>query len=265
MSGRRLGLFASLALVVAANAVVLAGAAWNRSAVDARLGLTERECWLQSHRDSEDSGMSLRLIWRQPNQELDAAPPWLDREALRSLGFDVSLPPTDPNASKVYSHVLPRDALIVLEMDGPAWRHWLEERKSDIERMSTEAGHETLESWKEGLDKEQRTGSRLVAVAAGLDAGALRTRYPDRSRDLILPAEIRLSLRQPGNSPPILSGFAELRNNLVHVPLSLRPVLVAIEREPFDPNGSKSPRYRVTLAAGKRQEPWLETVERISP
>jgi hypothetical protein len=257
VSGRRLGLLAGLVLVVAVNAVVLAGVAWNRSAVDARVELTERECPLPFRMDDEDTGLELRLVWRAPDQNLDAAPPWLGRNALRSLGFDVSVPPADPKAESFYARALPRGAFVVLEMDGPAWRHWLEARKRELSAQKC--------CNQEDLDREERIGSRLVAVAAGLDARALRASYPDRSRDLILPAQIRLSRMERPDRPAVLYGTAELRSHQVPVPLSLRPVLDAVRRGPVDRDGPKAPRYRLTLATGKRHEPWLESVERLPP
>lgn len=258
MSGRRLGLFAGLVLVVAANAVVLAGAAWNRGAVDARVELTERELWLPYSVDDEDTGLELRLRWRQPDRELELGTPWLGRDALRSLGFDVSLPPDDPKADRFYHHALPREAFVVLEMDGPAWKQWFEAHKREMITPESQG------CCQEDLDREERMGSRLVAVAAGRDANALRTAYPDRGRYLVLPAAIQIAIRQPSNSPRFLDGTVELRNGkAVPVPLPLRPVLDAVRREPADPKGRTAPRYRVTLATGKRHEPWLEKVERL--
>jgi hypothetical protein len=260
MSGRRLGLLAGLVLVVAANAVVLAGVAWNRGAVDARVELTEREHRLPHTLDNnEDTGLELRLRWRQPDRELESTAPWLGRDALRSLGFDISLPPGDPRAQHFYRHALPREAFVVLEMGGPAWRQWFTAYK--LERSTPDAQG----CCQDGLEKEERMGSRLFAVAAGRDARALRTAYPDRGRYLVLPAEIRIAVRQSSSdSSRFLAGDAELRSgNAVQVPLPLRPVLDAVRREPVSPEGGKAPRYRLTLATGRRHEPWLEKVERI--
>jgi Domain of unknown function (DUF4824) len=261
MSGRRLGLLPGLALVVAANAVVLARVAWNRGAVDARVELTERELSLPYAKDDEDTGLEVRLRWRQPDRELESTTPWLGRDTLRSLGFDVSMPPDDPKAESFYRHALPREAFVVLEMEGPAWKQWFEAYKQ--ERSTPEAQGCCQES----LEKEERMGSRLFAVTAGRDARALRTAYPDRGRYLVLPAEIRAAVRrQSPDGPPVLDGDAELRSGrAVQVPLPLRPVLDAVRREPADPQGRKAPRYRFTLATGRRCEPWLEKVERLPP
>src|SRR6202035_2098013 len=123
VSGRRLGLIAALALVVLANAVVLTGVARNRSGTDARVELTERECPLvKSLKDDDDSGMALELTAHWPNGLSEDGSPGIDRETLRALGFDVSMPLNSPRADGFYRRALPRDAFVVLEMEGPAWR-----------------------------------------------------------------------------------------------------------------------------------------------
>src|SRR6202035_290539 len=182
VSGRRLGLIAALALVVLANAVVLTGVARNRSGTDARVELTERECPLvKSLKDDDDSGMALELTAHWPNGLSEDGSPGIDRETLRALGFDVSMPLNSPRADGFYRRALPRDAFVVLEMEGPAWRRWLVEQQQHADLAATQS--QALD-----LDWERRMGTRLFYVAAGRDPEALRQRYPDRAHYLILPA-----------------------------------------------------------------------------
>ncbi len=249
MSGPRLGLYASLALVLVANAVFLAGAAWNRDAFDARVELTEREL-AQSWRSSGDTEMTLRFVWRDPDEDVYDATPWLDSEGLRSLGFDVSQPLDSPKA--MYDRLLPRDAFVVLEMEGPAWRRWVEARKRDVEVRGAEEREDLRKGLQYRLDEDLQKGSRLVAVAAGRDARELRLRFPDRGRYLILPAEISLSTWLPSGSHFVLHGTAKLRNDHIAVPLSLR-------------SRFELGHYRVTVATGRRFEPWLESFEPRTP
>ena len=71
------GLFlAGAALIVLVNAVILAGAAWNRSAEEARMTLTQRELppgWNHGL-EQERSAISLQLAWRVMSHEVGEAP-----------------------------------------------------------------------------------------------------------------------------------------------------------------------------------------------
>jgi hypothetical protein len=235
MSGRRLGLAASLALVILVNALVLAGVARNRSGTpEARVVLTERECpVVRMVEDDEDTGLSLRLTWTAPGE---GWPPPVAPDVLRSLGFDVSMDRNDPRARRVYEHALARDAFIVLA-------------ESETEAPS---------------QKAEPMQSRLVNVALGRDAAALRSRFPQRDRYLILPVEVEPYLSKSKDQGPQLSASVSLRSPDLYVPLSLRPILNRFrERLRHDP--ITAPRYRVTLAVGRRHEPWLEKAEPLAP
>jgi hypothetical protein len=135
---RRHATLAGLALIVLSNAVALGGAAYNRlGEPQGRLHLTERELvapFNPGSRDSENSGLSLRLRWRSlplprtDHEEDDlysengGAPAWLDDGKMISLGFK-ALSPSERDAASLQSRVqqgLPREVLVVLELDGPA-------------------------------------------------------------------------------------------------------------------------------------------------
>ena len=263
MTGRR-GLLAGLALIAVTNGMILGGVAWNRSAEEARIELTERELALpwNAFRDDDDSGLALRWSWRRPRAD------WLDRDKLRELGFDVSVPPGDPQAEGFYAHALPREAFMVLEMDGEAWRRDLADREEELRKcmrgQCPEEYPNTPEEMRTQLDQDRRMGSRLLAVDAGTDPEELRRRYPDRSRHLVLRASVSIHLA--GQERKLLEGrLSGPQVGGVHVPRSLRPVLDEIVRNtPQEAREApKAPRYRVTVAAGRRYEPWAVEVERI--
>jgi len=263
MSGRWLGLAASLALVILVNALILTGVARNRSGPpEARMELTERECPLLARDDDdEDTGLSLRLTWRAPDQDLltEGTPSWLPRDTLRDLGFDVSVKATDPRAGSLYRHALPRDAFMVLEMDGFAWKRWIAAREAVLRRKTPE------EYELQRMEKERRMGTRLVAVAAGRDAEALRGSYPDRSRYLILPVKVDPYWYSPADQDPALNAHVSLRNDDIYAPLPFRPLLERFQPRYGRPLEPDAPRYRLTLAVGSRYEPWVEKVERLAP
>jgi len=262
---RRWGVVVGLALVVASNAVVLAGAAWNRSGMPAAtLVLTEREATLPWRRVDDDTGLSLGLTLGGADWWDDDFTPWLDRTKLAELGFDVSVAPDDRDAWNFYRGTLPRTVFVALEYDGDAWARWLvrqDERLAEIARR-LDAGIEKradLEAEQERLEDERRSHSHLFAVDAARDAATLRQRYPDRTRYASVRAVVRLHRRdQQGERPARLLGRIErLLVARVHVPLALRPELDAAAAEE-----QAERRYTATIAFGRRHEPWLIATRR---
>lgn len=244
-------LAAGLALILASNAVVLAGVAWNRSGEpDAQLRLTQRELGLE--RDwaggRENSGVALRLQWRVLRRAAGEGfvdygysyatdADWLDREKLEQLGFDLSAPARDPLLDEQrFERQLPRPALLVLELDGPA-------RAAALKRAEEFAEKSQQKAAQEALARERSANSRLFVVDAGLDADALRAKYPDRKRYAIVPGKIGLQgygTRKPSGYVygPGVASF--------NVPRSFH----AAVRGPFE----------ATVVFGRRLEPWLAAV-----
>jgi hypothetical protein len=235
-------LWAAAAVVIASNAAALIGVALNRSAVTQQIDLTERELTVDKLSD-DNSGVSLHLRW--VNSAADDGPGWLGADKLAELGFYVRTPVTDPSAGTMYRAVLPRDAFVVLELGGATWEAWV---KKQEEREQQHIYNESRgPSW-------ARSGTRLIAVDAGRDPAALRHRYPDQARYLIVQATIHLVLhskwdRQTKRSTPdYLHGYIQqITSDEIHLPL---PYASAI-------SAAKSNKYVVTLCYGSRYEPWI--------
>jgi hypothetical protein len=288
--GSRAALIAGYAVLVAANAMVLGAALWNRwGGPRAQIELTERELTMPLSREKDDTGVVLTLMttdqvpairmayenypWRRASA-FDH--PWLDRAKLRSLGFDVDLDPTDASAKDYYGKALPRPVFVAFELDGDAWRGWLARQEKRIEALSAEADGAALAARRLAVDREMR--SRLTAVDADTDAEALQHRYPDSRRYLVVPAVINPEVVESPNAPPTLVGkISQLVVEQVLVPLALVPRL-----EPFLPRitgrelrektraaatsglpAPTPPRYRAVVAFGRRREPWLVSVTPI--
>ena len=270
---KRRGWLVAISLVVLGNLVLLAGVAWNRAGEpDAVIELTERElpmAW--SWRDDEDSGLSLRLNWTGGSANYygygTSSPSWLDTDKLEELGFDFSVPVNAETAEFHYNKQLPREAYTVLEFDGPAWQNWLAEQERDLEEAAEKvADGEQTEDWledrRESFERRKLGESRLFAVDAGTDPDALRERYPDRSRYLIVPAVFRIW----ASARDVTASVSKVLVDRVHVRRGQRDVFDGLperRRWRWDEGVDPSPRYKVTLMFGKRLEPWIETVERI--
>jgi len=270
-------LAAGIALIGLTNAIALGGVAWNRSGEpESVLKLSQRE--LSRSReyglDREGGGLQLNVSWRVLGTERDSeiywnfhgAPEWLDESKLASLGFDMTPPPATPKASWRYERQLPREALVVLELDGPAYQKALERAR---ERAAKEAA-KGAQTGKTGpgsptqqaanfLKNEETANSRLFAVDAGRDARALRAKYPDRIRYAIVQGSVRTSY-QPGRGKEARwTGYInDIQNAQINVPLEFRKAIESaqISRRP-GPAVQGAPPFEVTVAFGKRFEPWI--------
>lgn len=278
---RRAGLIGALLLLAAANALVLGGVAWNRSATpDASLRLTERELPLYNgfYRSQEDSSLALQLTLADGSH----APDWLDAARLRELGFESPWREAGPpHRREGFRQPLPRRAWLVLEFDGPAWQAALAVREQELAALNAKiaAGEATLQQRQyreQQLQQMRQSGSRLVAIDVGRDAQALRLRYPDPARYLITAAEVRVWFdwregRQAESAPPTLHGrFAQLLPGRIHLALPQRAALQAAlggtlaQARSSDRNSDQPPRYAVLLNYGVRHEPWVAAIEPLS-
>jgi hypothetical protein len=238
---KNLSLGAAAAVVLIANTFSLIHAARNRSGEpDARITLTERE--LTFYRDPDDSGVELRLTWRDGNSPFFKWEPnageigpglWLDRQKLQALGFDCGVAPSDPKAPSFYARQLPRPAFIALRYTG--------QEQPRPQRP------------------EQPQSTQLAVIDAASDATALRSRYPDRKSVLVVPAVIRMYFSGPVPAingqparPARVTGAIQETASSIHVPLPFS--------DGFPRHGEKA-HYRVHLRYGKLFEPSVEGVE----
>lgn len=225
-------LAAGVILVGAVNAFVLLGVAYNRKPpAESEMVLSERElppAYVGSW--SEDSGMNLRLNIRNETG-------WLTPEKLRSLGFALSVN-EQSDADRLHDDkLLPRDAYLVLELSGDA-------------RSSQKAADEL------------NNPSRLQCVDAGLDPVALRNAHPDRSTFAIVLGTVRTSIIRNEGQWHVVGRVTGVRTQLINVPLVYRSVFgdgrqlsraFALSVSPR----TATPRYNVSVAWGRRFEPWI--------
>lgn len=281
-------LVAGVALILVANAVALVGAAYNRAGdPESVLQLTQRELSLPYSWgfEGENSGITLTLRWRvlgaeskdAPGPEMSypgpgGSPDWLDKAKLVALGFDVSKPADTPAGRRHYDKLLPKEVLLVLDLDGPAYRRVLERAKQHSEREEAlhlaNPGDKEFErgaKWaKEELEEEERENSRLFVIDAGLDAGALRATYPVRTRYAIVRGQVRPRLVER-EKRPMLSGYvSDLSIDHINVPLSFRQVFEPMLQNARRGQRDTVSRYTVSVAFGKRLEPWITTVSAMS-
>lgn len=208
---RRWGVVSSAALVVAANVFVLAGVALDRAGgVVQRVELTQRELPVAWSGD-DNSGLAVRLFTWGPRSGAEAV---IDKAKLVELGFDCSVPLEARSAPSHYQRQLAREALVVFEFGRPS----------------------------------QTDSPALVPVDAGGEFAALRAKYADQARYLIVPALVRARLQYKDSKPSAVVGWAQVLVSQIHVPQPYARTLAELRVK-----GS----YRLTLCFGKRLEPWV--------
>jgi hypothetical protein len=259
---------AGCAVVAIVNAVILGAAARNRRGEHlSELTLTERELAVPEFHEDEGSGLVLTLkfaseapqsvqrrAWRRRDDLPAVEYDWLDQAKLEALGFRID---TDRNAGD-------RVAFIVLELDGESWTRWLTAREERLRKSLSQGDADALLA----LDRTMR--SRLVPIDAGLDEQALRSRYADRARYLIVEGLVR-ALRDADGTGTWRGRVARLSVSRIRVPreltaafskfLSRETESAVLESERKERQVSwpapAPPRYRVVVAFGRRNEPWL--------
>jgi hypothetical protein len=243
------GFWIAAGIVAASNLALLGGAAANRRGEPgAVLVLSERELELPPLA-AENTALALRLRWTDPadvpigRAGQPSAPvvqtargaAWFDRSKLEEVGFDCRLPLNEENLAR-YRATPPRRVYAVLEHDGPAWQGF---------ERALAAG------------EDARPRSRLVVVDAGLDRAALRARWPDRTRAVVVPATATLVVDTGPDGRLSLRGrVVAVHPSQLNVPRPLNQVLAPLQRRPSDPERA---RYRVTVRWGRR-DPWIADV-----
>ena len=268
---RKHTLMTGLALIVAANAVVLAGAAYNRSGeAESALQLTERELKMpyRWRGNKEDSGLYLEMKWRilpaasknkeqllWHGEEYGSSPRWLNETKMTELGFTPRSARSNKSELGEFAHELPRSVLLVLEFNGDAYTEAL------LRAQKRSEHGKDLKDAREELEKEKTMKTRLFVVDAGLDHSKLRAKYPDRTRFAIVHGEVRPALEaHSGVSAPPRSGFvSDVSAKNINVPLDKRSVFDAFRNLPDSTDQAKA-RYEIAVAFGQRLEPWIMQV-----
>lgn len=279
---------AGLALILATNAVALVGVAYNRAdEPESTLTLTERELHLPYEWgfSQENSGISLMLQWRVLAKQDDThhamgwryggfgnAPNWLDKAKLAALGFDVAEPEGSPRARRHYDKLLPREVLLVLELDGPANQAALEDARKHLQKeealLKANAGKKEFEvrvkNAQRELYQEERIYSRLFVIDAGLDVASLRAKYSDRKRYAIMRGQIQPHLVEKDRKTRLVGYITGLSVTQINVPAQYRQIFASMqEGARTNEYGIPATPFEVSVAYGKRLEPWVTEAKRM--
>ncbi len=161
-----------------------------------------------------------------------------------------------------YEKQLSREVLLVLEMDGPAYRRSLELAAQYLAReeakLASNPGDTSLgtrvKNVREALERETSGNSRLFVVDAGLEPSELRAKYPDTSRHAIVRGQVRLvSFAAPTGG---IGNIRGLSTESINVPFALRDVFGGATLVVDFDQRNRVP-FEATVAFGKRFEPWI--------
>ena len=275
-----------IGLIIATNAIVLAGVYYNRSGEpESSITLTERELGLpyqyQYSGNAENSGIELRLKHRsrdnsyfsrdyEPSERFD----WFNQEKLAELGFDVSQPFISDENKRHYQRLREKEVILVLEVNGMAYQSVLEAAQQHYDELLAEQPNtqnndkkdrqknNKLKRAEENLTREKISASRLFVIDAGLDRDVLRAKYVDRTKYILMKGLVKARIKNNRSGESRLTGYIRsLSNKTVHVPLQHHEVLEAVVSEGAHHNQNEPPRFEATINVGQRLEAWLVGVK----
>ncbi len=265
----------AFSLLFVVNLIVLLEVFSNRSTnPDFEGFLTERELGLPWIIQSENSGLSFHLQWRQKLDQNSGSyfPVWFDDGKLQELGFEITPQIGRKNYENYYRKQLPKEVLIVLEYNGTLYRKALFLAKNNLAESEKELQKKTedktlirkLEEAKNNFEEEKNIKSRLFAIDAGLDHTQLRVKYPDRSRFIITKGIVRPAFHPQENNKAI-GYISKLSIEKIHIPLVFKKELESFLNKNMTRNNNIShPRYKVKLAYGSRLEPYIVSLKKAS-
>lgn len=262
-------------LILLVNAVALGGVAWNRSGEpDSVLPLSQRELLRNSDWYKENSGLSLRLRWRTPSRDEEARQhnrgwqPSLDGQKMAELGFAMPAQVDDDSARR-FGRQQSRDALLVLELNGP-----LHEREVQLTRKRLDAARQAADAAPQNarladerdfirreLDSEEKTDTRLLLKDVGLDLQTLRARYPDRQRYLIVHGQVRPVSNYYQHIWTLGGTASSIGTDSLNVPYQWRERLDQITAQPHRAADGRAQPFVAEVAFGRRLEPWIERID----
>lgn len=282
LRSRQAALLAGAALIALTNAVALGGVAWNRSGEpECELRLGKRELRVaRSGFNRESNGVMLDLVWRvsvRNDRELSmwnssgGIPAWLDEVKMEELGFIVPEVNTYEDLERRRGPA--REVFLVLELGGQAWHAHVERVRARVAEQIAKASLQPPEQAeprvkqaKEWLRREEDEFSRLFAVDAGLDADALRGRYPDRGRYAIVRGRVASAYQRNNNTNARLGYVQSVATARLNVPYEYRSQFAGANHyaSSHDKASEELDGSTVSVAFGRRLDPWIVAIDRAS-
>lgn len=268
---RRVGLGLAVAVVVISNGLVLLHVVLNRSGHPQVVTLTNRELAppYSYSLNRDNSGLALRMRYNvagsvapgiemaSPYASLDIGP-----ARLEMLGY-----PAEPHcvAGAIVDRYRSRDAWVVLEYAGAAYRETTARLEAQVEKARKLAGAHPDKAQQRKIDlavgrlkRHHDMDSRLFVIDASPNRDTLEADYAGKPGTyLILPAIVRPKLSCNHRTGLYVS---ELLTGRVNVPADARDFFYG-NRQQLDPMRLQKLKYAVTIAFGRFDEPWFMKIQ----
>jgi hypothetical protein len=269
-------------LIAAINITVFIGIDSNRTGnPDTLITLAERELRLPYRTNEENTGLSLRLVWRALGRGEDSiygysgrrSPGWFSAEKLGELGFNIEEYGGSRNNRAYYKTPLPKEVFIVLENNGESYLEAVRrsekvfERESELLKLNSEDKklRDNYERAEKQLKRERTENSRLFAIDAGLDPSELRQKYDNRGKYIIVKGLVKPSYQRNKKKNEVYGIIFRISTKKIHVPLKHRKVLDDVLAQDKNKHQEFQPsRYEIELAYGSRLEPWVMSVKYLA-
>jgi len=257
-----------LLILAITNAVVLAGAAYNRTEATSQIKLTERELPLVyvNRLINENSTLSLRLNWRMPQQtklykHYVAHSQILTREALDNLGFDSSkIKTTYGNESRELYWALEFEGELHKQAIDNAQRH-LTEVTDIYEDQPNRKNNDIKKSAQHSLNQEMYNRSRLFFKEISHSLPQLTAKYTDNNNIIIVKGLVKPQYSIKKDQYKIT--LKNLVVPSVMVPFEYSSQLKTLPYK--SKNETERTRYTVNVSWGVKLEPWITKVSLIQP
>ncbi|PUA28081.1 MAG: hypothetical protein B0W54_16460 [Cellvibrio sp. 79] len=253
-------LWGAAGLLIMVNCVVLGHSFYNRLETQAPITFSERELNLPGNYgfEKENSGVSLSIQWStHPGSASDDIYYYrrelqLSAEHYATFGF-----------SDVCDHqrvTIDEQGFALLEFNGNAHQQRIEQLRTQLSQLEQSSAHaEKIKDAKDELRQLEKERSRLYIIDAAasratLEAALAKQKATTGNQFLILPAVISDVYRQCDNK--------QKDPNTVYIDdLLVDRIYVPREYHALFSDKNKNHHFQATIAFGKMDEPWLESLE----
>lgn len=262
-----------LVILIGSNVLALSGVVYNRMGEPkVNLTLSEREFSLRGNsiRNNENSGMSLRLKWRTPQEEtteyyFNHHEVSSSREALEFLGFS--------NLDEAYNYRAESLELYwAMELNGESYlnevakaQKLLRDEKAAIAEQNSANQNQYAKDKVKRLTKRaqeaQHVDSRLFFLEASASYETLLEKYESHENVFVI----------KGIAKPFLDGQNDQYRLILQHALG-EEIMVSTDHsdslkklESHPKNALRKPRFNAQIAWGKKLEPWLVEIQKIAP
>lgn len=250
-------------LVVLSNAVILAGAAYNRMSPPVQqLSVTERELSLPywaTRGDSENSQLTLRINWQVARDELAEYDYVRELKVSPQTFSALQLKPINCPGEE-HRHHKSVQGWVALEYNGPAHRlrqQQLEQALAELKDTEDQQELASRSRYQNRLERALVSDSRLYAVAVAPHLEELEASLASSTEvHWFVPAELSAA----GKCSDHHVSINRLLNGELHLPANQRAALPQVDSRAAYSQQPELPRYAVEVAVGRRYEPWVKSV-----